>query len=100
MFLIRIKRPYCLRYDKTIDNFNHYKYIYPCILMITIFFHINKINHPFYTFVYSYSIWLESVAIIPQLWLIYKRREVEVFTLSYLILLGLYRMFYVINWIF
>ena len=47
---------------------------------------------------WSYSIWLEALAIYPQLHMIMKNREVENITSNYMACLGFYRVFYVVNW--
>ncbi|XP_017785053.1 PREDICTED: ER lumen protein-retaining receptor-like [Nicrophorus vespilloides] len=60
------------------------------------------INHEF-TFIeimWAFSIYLESVAILPQLFMIYKIGEADMFTLHYLLVLGSYRAFYILNWIY
>lgn len=43
---------------------------------------------------------MESLAILPQFYMIYKRGEIEKSLLYYLIPLGFYRLFYVFNWIY
>jgi ER lumen protein retaining receptor len=48
---------------------------------------------------WSFSIWLESVAILPQLFMIQRTGEAENITTHYLFALGAYRGFYVLNWI-
>lgn len=56
-----------------------------------------------YTFLeicWTFSIWLESVAILPQLHLTKKETSVENFTSGYIIALALYRGFYIPNWIY
>ncbi|BFZ55583.1 endoplasmic reticulum retention protein [Savitreella phatthalungensis] len=49
--------------------------------------------------VWSFSIWLESVAILPQLLLVQRTGEAENVTTHYLFALGIYRGLYVPNWI-
>jgi ER lumen protein retaining receptor len=49
-------------YDANLDNFNHYKYTYGLAAILTICFHTKYI--PF-ELSWSFSIWLESVAILP-----------------------------------
>ncbi|XP_018561830.1 ER lumen protein-retaining receptor 1 [Anoplophora glabripennis] len=49
---------------------------------------------------WAFSIYLESVAILPQFYMIYKKGELERSLLYYLIPLGLYRLFYIFNWIY
>jgi len=49
---------------------------------------------------WTFSIYLESVAILPQLFLISKTGEAESITSHYLFALGSYRALYVLNWIY
>lgn len=46
------------------------------------------------------SIILESVSILPQLMLLQKTGEAETLTIHYIIFLGLYRFFYIVGWAF
>jgi len=48
---------------------------------------------------YSFSILLESVTILPQLVMLQRHKNVENLTANYVFALGLYRGFYIINWI-
>lgn len=48
---------------------------------------------------WTFSIYLESVAILPQLFMISKTGEAETITTHYLFSLGLYRALYLFNWI-
>ena len=41
-----------------------------------------------------------AVAIVPQLFIVYKKREVEIITGSYMAALGCYKVFYVMSWIY
>ena len=49
---------------------------------------------------WSFSIFLESVAILPQLFLLQRTGEAETITTHYLAALGGYRAFYIPNWIY
>ena len=98
IYLIKFKRPYCQGYDKNTDNFNHYLFIYPAIQVVTILFHSWSKEHPFFEFSWSFSIWLESVAILPQLIVVHKKKEVEIITGQYMALLAVYRALYLLNW--
>ncbi|RCK58944.1 ER lumen protein-retaining receptor [Candida viswanathii] len=56
-----------------------------------------------YTFgevVWSFSLWLEAVAIIPQLYILQKTGEAENITTHYIFALGIYRALYIPNWIY
>jgi ER lumen protein retaining receptor len=48
---------------------------------------------------WAFSIWLESVAILPQLFMLQRTGEAETITTHYLFALGLYRALYIPNWI-
>lgn len=50
--------------------------------------------------VWAFSIWLESVAILPQLFMIQRTGTAESLTVHYIFALGIYRAFYVLNWIY
>lgn len=49
---------------------------------------------------WTFSIYLESVAILPQLFMITKTGEAETITSHYLFALGIYRALYIGNWIY
>ncbi|CAF3447982.1 unnamed protein product [Rotaria sp. Silwood1] len=49
---------------------------------------------------WRFSIYLEILAIIPQLSLIYKQRTITKTMTYYLVMLGSYRVFYILNWIY
>ncbi|MCJ1450290.1 endoplasmic reticulum retention protein [Mycoblastus sanguinarius] len=49
---------------------------------------------------WAFSIWLESVAILPQLFMLQRTGEAETITTHYLFALGLYRTLYIPNWLY
>ncbi|KAH7117926.1 er lumen protein-like protein retaining receptor [Dendryphion nanum] len=56
-----------------------------------------------YTFtevLWTFSLWLESVAILPQLFMLQRTGEAETITTHYLFALGAYRALYIPNWIY
>lgn len=60
------------------------------------------INHEF-TFMevmWTFSIYLEAVAILPQLFMVSKTGEAESITSHYLFALGSYRALYIVNWVY
>ena len=87
-----IKKDYNYRHD----NFQIIYIIIICAI-ITAFssssFHIEDL-------LWTFSLWLESFAILPQLFLLQRTQRVDVMTHQYIFLLGLYRLFYLINWIY
>ena len=59
------------------------------------------VNHEF-SFIevlWTFSVYFESVAIVPQLYMIRKLQNAEIFTVQYLVFLGLYRALYLVNWV-
>lgn len=48
---------------------------------------------------WTFSIWLESVAILPQLFMLQRTGEAETITTHYLFALGAYRALYIPNWL-
>lgn len=60
------------------------------------------INHEFSVMevLWAFSIYLESVAILPQLFMVSKTGEAESITSHYLFALGSYRALYIVNWIY
>merc|ERR1719304_122317 len=49
---------------------------------------------------WTFSIYLEAVAILPQLFMVSKTGEAETITSHYLFALGSYRGLYILNWIY
>lgn len=50
--------------------------------------------------VWSFSLWLEAFAILPQLFILQRTGEAENITTHYIFALGLYRALYIPNWIY
>lgn len=48
---------------------------------------------------WTFSIYLEAVAIVPQLIVLQRYREVENLTGNYIFFLGAYRALYILNWV-
>ena len=68
----------------------------PCSVLALI------INHEFSVMeiLWTFSIYLESVALIPQLVFIHRAGKAEVTISVYLFVLGFYRGFYILNWVY
>ena len=94
IYLMRVKKPFNLSYDRDSDSFQHL-YIYLGSLFMAVIIHksLNPID-----FIWSFSVWLEAFAILPQLLMINKLKDVENITAHYILFLGLYRIFYVFHW--
>ena len=97
IYLIRFKRPLCETYDRSIDNFPYEKFLLgPCAILAVLSTHEYTIAEILWTF----SVWLEAVAILPQLVLLQQSREVENLTSNFVAAMGAYRLFYILNWVY
>jgi len=97
VYLMRFKPPINQTYDRAVDNFWYEAYILPPVLLLSMFtceeFSLTEI-------LWTSSIWLEAVAITPQLVLLAKMREVENLTSHFVAAMGAYRGFYILNWVY
>jgi len=83
-------------YDHNHDTFRIEFLVGPCVLLALL------LNHEFSVMevLWTLSIYLESVAILPQLFMVSKTGEAESITSHYLFALGSYRALYIVNWIY
>lgn len=83
-------------HDPNIDTFK-VQYLFGASFVLAILFpyhyHVAEI-------LWAFSIWLESVAILPQLFMLQRTGEAETITTHYLFALGLYRALYIPNWLY
>ncbi|KAJ1689556.1 hypothetical protein LUZ63_013711 [Rhynchospora breviuscula] len=83
-------------YDKDLDTFRHY-------ILVTVSFVLALLFHDRFTIkevFWAFSIYLEAVAILPQLVLLQRSGNVDNLTGQYVFFLGAYRGFYILNWIY
>ncbi|CAI4223731.1 unnamed protein product [Auanema sp. JU1783] len=83
-------------YDRNNDTLRVEFLVAPCAILALL------INHEF-TFMeilWTFSIYLEAVAIMPQLFMLSRTKNAETITAHYLFALGSYRGLYIINWIY
>ena len=96
IYLIRMKSPYCDKYKSSRDDFKHYYIIYPAALIMTLFIHTRS---ELIDFLWCYSLWLESVAFIPQINIFRTISNDIDHTISLCVAcLGIYRFFYLLSW--
>ena len=94
---MNFKDPYRSTYDrKNEDTFPHI-YLIPFALIMTLFIHK---NFSLWGLIWSFSLWLESVAVFPQISIIAKTNGTFTYTAHYLAALGSYRFFYILLWIY
>lgn len=94
LYLMRFK--YNATYDAGLDTFRiEYLLVGAAILglLSTYVYTVTEV-------LWSFSIWLESVAILPQLFMLQRTGEAETITTHYLFALGAYRGLYLLNWVY
>ncbi|KAF8806657.1 ER lumen protein retaining receptor [Phlegmacium glaucopus] len=94
LYLMKFK--YRPTHDPSIDTFKIEYILAPCVIFALLFnykFSVSEI-------LWSFSIWLEALAILPQLFMLQRTGEAETITTHYLAALGLYRALYIPNWIY
>jgi ER lumen protein retaining receptor len=87
---------YRATYDPNLDTFRVEYLIGPSLVLGLLFnyeFSLTEI-------MWSFSIFLEAVAIFPQLFILQRTGEAEAITTHYLAALGIYRTLYIPNWIY
>ncbi|CAF4723753.1 unnamed protein product, partial [Rotaria socialis] len=83
-------------YNRNYDSFRIELLILPALALAFLWNHDFSVLEILWTF----SIYLESVAILPQLYMVSKTGEAETITSHYLFALGIYRFLYILNWIY
>ncbi|WWD17090.1 hypothetical protein CI109_101527 [Kwoniella shandongensis] len=94
LYLMRVK--YRPTQDAALDTFK-LTYLIPPVAILALLF--NYQYTPF-EITWAFSIWLESVAILPQLFMLQRTGEAETITTHYLAALALYRGLYIPNWMY
>lgn len=94
IYLIRAK--YKHTYDHVHDTFRH-EYAIVGAAVAALVFHLKLTVLELF---WAFSVFLEAVAILPQLVLLQKTGEVENITSHYIVCLGLYRAMYICNWVY
>ncbi|KAJ4287646.1 hypothetical protein N0V90_012349 [Kalmusia sp. IMI 367209] len=83
-------------HDPNLDTFK-VQYLIGASAILAILF---PYKYNFTEILWAFSIWLESVAILPQLFMLQRTGEAETITTHYLFALGAYRALYIPNWIY
>lgn len=102
VYAIRLQEPICSTYDKGQDTFLHWKFaVAPCAVIATLTHLIgSSFEIDVLELLWTFSIYLESIAILPQLIVLQRYREVENLTGNYIFFMGAYRFLYILNWIY
>ncbi|KAI9823346.1 MAG: endoplasmic reticulum retention protein [Thelocarpon impressellum] len=83
-------------HDPNIDTFKVEYLLGGSFLMALLF----PKDYSFFEILWAFSIWLEAVAILPQLFMLQRTGEAETITTHYLFALGAYRALYIPNWVY
>ena len=100
IYMVRCTEPYktgYLAYHN--DTFHHWKFIVaPAAvgMLITDFF-ISPLN--IQQLLWIFSVYVETIAILPQLIMLHRHQETECLSMAYVFFLGVYRLLFVLNWI-
>lgn len=103
IYTIRFQEPIKSTYDKGQDTFLHWKFAAaPCagIALITQLIANGFFKLDILELLWTFSIYLESIAILPQLVVLQRYGEVENLTGNYILFMGAYRALYILNWIY
>ena len=97
LYLMHLKAPFKETYKrKEEDSFPHI-YLIPFAIVMTLLIHK---NFTLWGLTWSFSLWLESVAVFPQISILAKTNGFFTYTAHYLAALGSYRFFYILLWIY
>ena len=97
VWVMKFVKPHKDTYSEDDDVFPIAYLIVPSAILGVV---INQDHESFFEMCWAFSIYLEAVAILPQLFLLQKQGGAENLTSHYIALLGLYRLFYILNWIY
>ncbi|CDF40477.1 ER lumen protein retaining receptor [Chondrus crispus] len=90
-----MQKRYKHTYDKVHDTFR-IQYLIAAAAVLALIFHLRL---TVFEILWAFSVFLESVAILPQLFLLQETGEVENITSHYIFCLGGYRTLYIFNWV-
>lgn len=97
-YLMMFRAPWKSTYDAVNDTFRLHFLIVPCIVLALVFHSSTRKGLVLNVF-WSFSQYLEAVAILPQIFHLEYTQRYDALTAHYLFLLGAYRVFYLIHWI-
>lgn len=99
VYYMRFHKVVRLTYDKEQDTFRSSVLIGACALL-AILLHKHVVKAWLFEMLWTFSIYLESVAILPQLVLLQRTQNIDNLTGNYVFLLGMYRGLYILNWVY
>jgi ER lumen protein retaining receptor len=103
IYTIRYKEPIKTTYDKGQDSFLHWQFAAAPSAVLALIVHLigsGLSGFNVQELLWTFSIILESIAILPQLVVLQRYGEVENLTGNYVFFLGAYRALYILNWVY
>ena len=100
IYLVRSTEPFRTNYEKTHDSFRHWHFAVLPSAVIAIITCFIQGTYGIIDLFWTFSIYLEALAIVPQLVVLQRYREVENLTGHYVFFLGAYRLLYIFNWVY
>lgn len=86
-------------WDPLVDSFR-WEILITGSFALSLFINPKRSEPEFINVLWAFSIYLEAVSIIPQMFQFYITKEAENITVYYLFFLGSYRAWYIVNWIY
>jgi ER lumen protein retaining receptor len=105
VYMLRYQEPIRSTYEAALDTFMHVKFaVLPCAVLSLVvnegsFWDQGVFEYAFEV-LWAFSIYLEAIAIVPQLIMLQRHKAAENLTSKYMFALGAYRGLYVLNWIY
>lgn len=96
VYYMRYNKVIKTTYDREHDTFKHHFLALPCLILALFVNYKLTVLEVLWTF----SLYLEAVAILPQLVLLQRTQNIDNLTGNYVFLLGTYRAMYILNWIY
>merc|ERR1711862_87394 len=103
IYMIKYQEPICSSYDINQDSFLHWKFAVLPTAIVSIITYAIQIGFKHFSFIellWTFSIYLESIAILPQLIVLQRYRDVENLTGNYIFFMGAYRGLYILTWVY
>ena len=103
VFMIKHREPFKGLYNPDQDSFALWKFaVAPCAFLAFVTHLVGSgiSDFSFIELLWTFSIYLEAIAILPQLRVLRQYRLVENLTAKFMFFLGAYRAFYILNWIY
>lgn len=96
-YLMKYRSPWKATYDRENDTFRIRYLIVPCVILAILFHGKPRINIVV-ELLWTFSQYLEAVAILPQIFLLEYTERYDALTSHYLFCLGAYRVVYILHW--